>query len=369
MRLRHAAASNVGLVRSQNEDTYIVGGGLFAVCDGMGGARAGEVASETACRLLLALNPAVTDAEAMRRAVREANEAILHRGREDPGLRGMGTTMTAALHRGGSLLIGHVGDSRAYLWQTGQMRQLTEDHSLVGELMRQGRLTPEQAANHPHRSIITRALGTEASVEPDVFEVVLEPGDRVLLCTDGLSGMVADADLAGMLGRAADPQQAAQDLVDAALAAGGEDNITVVVVFTEEGERPLDEAARMGPEARTAAPLSGRGPGGTRSLRLPYSRRRLAVAGLIAVLLLLVGAAGFWAFVTSVYFVGLESGEVALYRGLPYHLLGVQLYRVIETAPTPFAQLNEQVRQRVVSHELLTREEGQRFIRGLASEP
>ncbi len=161
VRLIHGAASHVGLVRKQNEDSFVAGEGLYAVCDGMGGARAGEVASETACETLLFLRPFATEEAELRRSVAAANDAIVEKSIKDPRLFGMGTTMTAAVGREGGLLLAHVGDSRAYLLRDGTLRQVTQDHSLVGEMVRRGQLTPEQAAAHPHRSVITRALGTE----------------------------------------------------------------------------------------------------------------------------------------------------------------------------------------------------------------
>ena len=196
MRLEYAAASDVGLVRNQNEDSFVAGDGLFAVCDGMGGARGGEVASEAACRALLALPAEAVDAERLGDTIAEANTSIFSRSLVEPGLHGMGTTLTTALAGDESLLIGHVGDSRAYLWRAGRLRQVTQDHSLVGEMVRSGQLTPDQAAIHPYRSVITRALGTEASVQPDIFELPVEAGDRLLLCSDGLSGMLSLDDIA-----------------------------------------------------------------------------------------------------------------------------------------------------------------------------
>lgn len=230
MRLRAGVSSDRGLVRQTNEDSYIVRQGLYAVCDGMGGARAGEVASEMACRGLLELNPATASMKELRDAIRAVNETIDRHSHEEDDLLGMGTTMTAALVGDRSLLLAHVGDSRAYLLREGELRQLTEDHSWVGEMVRRGELTPAQAAVHPHRSVITRVLGTEAEVEPDFLDVSVEEGDRLLICSDGLTGMVSDAEIAALLKRDDDPQMVADLLIQSALAGGGEDNVTVVVV-------------------------------------------------------------------------------------------------------------------------------------------
>src|SRR3990172_8262304 len=230
MRLRAGVASDRGLVRQTNEDYYLLRRGLYAVCDGMGGARAGEVASKTACRELSTLDPATAGPGDLRAAISRANEAIIRLGYAEEKLLGMGTTLTAALAGERSLSLAHVGDSRAYLLHEGNLIQLTNDHSWVGEMVRRGELTQAQAAVHPHRSVITRALGTESDADPDIFEVPLEPGDRVLLCSDGLTGMVPDAEIAEILRQDDDPGAVAKLLVQAALRGGGEDNITVVVI-------------------------------------------------------------------------------------------------------------------------------------------
>ena len=260
MRLRAGVVSHRGLVRQNNEDSYLVRRGLYAVCDGMGGARAGEVASEMACRALLALDPASATPEDLREAIIEADRAMVDRSLEEEGLLGMGTTLTAALGGEGSLTLAHVGDSRAYLLRDGDLVQLTQDHSWVGEMVRRGELTPAQAAVHPHRSVITRVLGTGGDFEPDIVEVPVETGDRLLLCSDGLTGMVSDQDVAGILQQEGDPQAAAQSLIQAALAGGGEDNVTVVVVDI------------MPPAPETGPLVSGKGewsPAGDTLVELP----------------------------------------------------------------------------------------------------
>ncbi|MGH9012947.1 MAG: Stp1/IreP family PP2C-type Ser/Thr phosphatase, partial [Acidimicrobiia bacterium] len=230
MRLVAAKKTDPGRVREGNEDGYLVDDrmGLFAVADGMGGHQAGEVASATA---LEALRAAVASGEPIRDAIDRANEAVLERSAGDERLRGMGTTMTAGtLAAGGTLLLGHVGDSRAYLARDGELTQVTEDHSLVEEMVRRGELTPEQAEVHPRRSVITRALGIEPGVEVDLYPVELHEGDRMLLCSDGLTTMIRAEEIAAILRGEPDPQRAANTLVEAANAAGGEDNITVLVI-------------------------------------------------------------------------------------------------------------------------------------------
>ena len=234
------AATDVGRVRDGNEDAYLVDDamGLIAVADGMGGHRAGEVASATA---LEALRAAITGGRPLRESIEDANEAVYTKSLTDTSLRGMGTTLTAGtLVAGDTLLVGHVGDSRAYLLHDGELRQVTDDHSLVEELVREGRLTADEAAVHPQRSIITRALGVDASVEVDVYPVELVPGDRLLLCSDGLTGMVRPTTSRPPCDARATPRAPPTQLVDAANAAGGEDNITVVVVAVTD-EAPLRE--------------------------------------------------------------------------------------------------------------------------------
>jgi serine/threonine protein phosphatase PrpC len=237
MRLSSFAGSDVGLARSGNEDSYLCGRTVFAVADGLGGHQGGEVASATAVAPLAALDghpfadPAEA-AEALAGAVREANAAIIDRAAGDPALWGMGTTVTAATVAGDRFLqLAHVGDSRAYLLRDGALGQLTSDHTVVGELVRRGRLTPEQAAIHPERNILTRAVGLDPGIlvdTPDPLE--LRPGDQVLLCSDGLTEAVDDEQIAELLAAEGDGDDACRALIDAANAAGGPDNITVVVV-------------------------------------------------------------------------------------------------------------------------------------------
>lgn len=259
MYLRAGVVSDRGLVRQSNEDSYLLRKGLYAVCDGMGGARAGEVASEMACLGLVGLDPASAGEKELRTAVVNSNQAIVSRSLAEDHLLGMGTTLTAAMFKDGSLLLAHVGDSRAYLFRAGDLVQLTRDHSWVGEMVRRGELTAEQAAVHPHRSVITRALGTDREVDPDITEVDIAEGDRILLCSDGLTGMVTEAEIAALLAEHDAPQPAAEALTKAALAGGGEDNVTVLVVDVMPGEDPeadqaaggrADEAIIVGPTER-----------------------------------------------------------------------------------------------------------------------
>ena len=237
MRLSSFAGTDVGRARSGNEDSYFCGRTVFAVADGLGGYQGGEVASAAAVEPLAALDgrefaePGEA-AEALAAAIREGNAAILERAAGDPGLWGMGTTMTAAALAGERhLQLAHVGDSRAYLLRDGSLEQLTTDHTVVGELVRRGRLTPEQAAIHPERSILTRAVGLDPRVPVDTPDPVeLRDGDQVLLCSDGLTEAVDDDRIAELLSAGADGEAACRSLIDAANGAGGPDNITVVLL-------------------------------------------------------------------------------------------------------------------------------------------
>ncbi len=258
MRIVSGASTDKGQVREGNEDSYLVDRRLrlFAIADGMGGHRAGEVASATA---LEGLQAAVNEGIPVADAVGRANTAVWDKASGDTSLAGMGTTLTAAWFDGTVLTLAHVGDSRAYLWRDGELSRITVDHSLVEELIRDGKLTEEQAAVHPQRSIITRALGIDSTVEVDVYSLPLHAADRVMLCSDGLTAMVRANGIAELLAREADPTAAANALVDAANAAGGDDNITVVVLDAQsDGVDPLPSSVAASitgaPSTRTSAP-------------------------------------------------------------------------------------------------------------------
>ena len=316
------AATDVGRVRDGNEDAYLVDDamGLVAVADGMGGHRAGEVASATA---LEALRAAITSGRPLRESIEDANEAVFTKALTDASLRGMGTTLTAAtLAAGGTLLVGHVGDSRAYLLHDGELDQVTTDHSLVEELVREGRLTADEAAVHPQRSIITRALGVDASVEVDVYPVQLEPGDRLLICSDGLTGMVQADLIAATLRREDDPTRAATQLIDAANSAGGEDNITVVIVaVTDEAPVRAVEAPIAPIEAAVVEDEPATEPGEQRRRGARGVGRVLLWAlPIVLVLAVAVGAVGWYA--RHNYYVGLDQGQVTVFKGVPGGLAG-----------------------------------------------
>ncbi|MGC9963331.1 MAG: PP2C family serine/threonine-protein phosphatase, partial [Acidimicrobiales bacterium] len=252
--LRAAAETHTGYVRSTNQDLALVSGDLVAVADGMGGHLGGEVAARTAIEQLLEAYVRDRSGDGLVRAARRANRGVWRKSRVDRTLHGMGTTLTAlalvertdlaaadeplsAGERPLRIVLLNVGDSRAYLLEAGthQLRQLTEDHSVVEEMVRQGELTPEEAAVHPHRHVLTRALGIEAEVALDIWELAAEIGDRFLLCSDGLTNELPDAEIADILARATDPQAAVSELVGRALGHGGMDNVTVVVADVADG--------------------------------------------------------------------------------------------------------------------------------------
>jgi protein phosphatase len=226
---RAGAATDVGQVRPQNEDGYLVHPRVFAVADGMGGMRAGEVASALALDTLSADADADGDIDVVEWVIR-ANRAVFDRASSDPSMSGMGATLVAVVVRGDMARIVHLGDSRAYLLREGRLEQLTEDHSHVQRLLDVGLITPEEAASHPERNLVTRALGLDESVDPEETDIAVLEDDRLLLCTDGLSTMLEADEIRAILAAGEEPSVTAQRLVDAANAAGGRDNATALVI-------------------------------------------------------------------------------------------------------------------------------------------
>jgi protein phosphatase len=277
------ARTDTGRVRATNEDRFVAHPPLFLVADGMGGQNAGEVAAAITADLLEAAAAAGTmhSVADLAEALGRANAAVWRQAGSDRGLEGMGTTCTAMIVAGNRLLVAHVGDSRAYLLRGSELRQLTVDHTLMQRLLDEGRLRPADIATHPQRSVIIRAIGAAAELAPDRLVVDLEPGDRLLLCSDGLSGPVPADDIRATLAGDRDPQAVAERLVDLANAAGGGDNVTAVVVDPDRvrpaaatgGDHPVPEEGRGRESA--ALPPSGRGRSG---------RRRMAVGALLLVL-------------------------------------------------------------------------------------
>lgn len=331
MNIHVGSATDVGRARQANEDSYLRDDDdrVFAVADGMGGHRAGDIASATA---LEAFEARLADGDSLGGAIEAANAKVFAKAQTDPDMRGMGTTVTAVQFDEETALVGHVGDSRAYLLRDGDLTQVTEDHSLVEELVREGRLSREEAAVHPQRSIITRALGVDESVDVDVYEIDLRPADRILVCSDGLTSMVRDEEIARMLRGETDPQATAHQLVDAANRAGGEDNITVLVIDVEgdeEAERRRSLAASQAVEPtageptgeweRAEVPEPGETGEAEPEPRAPMARRlRRAAVWIVPVVFVVgvaAGALGWYA--RSTYFVGLDDERVVLYRGVP----------------------------------------------------
>ena len=317
-----AALTDAGRKRRRNEDAFVADPPLFVIADGMGGAQAGEVASRLAAAAFREYHEAdELDAEARLAAtIQEANRRIYERSQADAQTSGMGTTITAALFTGEVVSIGHVGDSRAYRLRDARLEQLTHDHSLVGDLVRSGRLSPEEARLHPQRSVITRALGTDPDVDVDTFTVEPEAGDVYLLCSDGLTDMVDDEEIVRLVQEHASLDAAAKALVRAANRRGGDDNVTVILFTLEEGDAAaLDETAALPAtngtgDADLDDTLSGlEVPAAARAAsspeeatvvepteRKPAPRRSGRVIALVLVLLLLVAAlvlAGYWALV------------------------------------------------------------------------
>jgi serine/threonine protein phosphatase PrpC len=311
--------TDVGRVRQGNEDSYLLQDPVYAVADGMGGHIAGDVASATAVDVIAeGLRAAApSDGAALAELVSRANEAIWEKARSDPRLRGMGTTCTLLLVDGAVAHIAHVGDSRAYLLRDGSLRQLTEDHTLVERMVREGRLSAEEAVNHPQRSIITRALGVDARVQVDVLREQLREGDRILLTSDGLTSMVDPADIEGALRDQDDPQSAAERLVEMANAAGGEDNVTVLVLDVTEDGAPAPPA----PAPARHDTRSGADP------QVEPSRRRW-IRPLVKTLVVAVAVAAAavfaarWALSNSWYVGTSEDGVVTIYQGIPEEIAG-----------------------------------------------
>ena len=261
MKLRGSAGvTDTGRRRRQNEDSFVHEPPIFAIADGMGGAQAGEVASRLAAAVLEEADGTQPSGEArVAELIQEANRRVYERSNEDAAVSGMGTTMTVALldDASGTVAIGHVGDSRAYLVRDGELEQLTEDHTLVNELLKSGKLSPEEAVVHPQRSVITRALGTEADVDVDTFTVETRPGDVFLLCSDGLSSMISDGEILGLVRNAdGDLEATLRSLIQAANTSGGDDNITVVAFEIADDDAPSDagETKRM-PVATAPEPV------------------------------------------------------------------------------------------------------------------
>lgn len=319
--LMWGARSDVGCVRPHNEDSYLVQSPLFCVCDGMGGHAAGEVASSIAVETIAKTAPQSADAARLAAAVEAANAAVIEAALNGLGKPGMGCTATCAYIENDTLAIAHVGDSRAYLLHEGTLIRVTRDHSYVEELVDAGEITADEARVHPNRSVITRALGSDPAMYADHFTLHIEEGDRLILCSDGLSSMIPDSDIENIATQSSSAQICVDNLVDAALAAGGHDNVTVVVVdLVDDGV--MREAKRV-------------------------RRRNVTIASILALVFVLV--AGIWAYtgVTGSYYLGTYHGNVAVWRGLPGKTLGVELHWLESETSIKLSDLPEDTQNRL----------------------
>jgi len=360
--LRFAIRSDVGLLREGNEDAAYAGPRLLAVADGMGGHAAGEVASRVAIQTVATLDaePDPPDAlAALRDALEGAQREIRERVAGDESLAGMGTTLTALLWTGGGLGLLHVGDSRAYLLRDGELRQITHDHTFVQELVDAGQLTEDEASVHPQRALLTRALDGRSVAEPDLAIREVRLGDRYLLCTDGLSGVVRAETLRESL-LIADAGAAADRLVALALRGGGPDNITVVVCdVVQDGEPPAGPtvvgaaAGADGPPATGPATAEHTLTGGSGEqtssgeVRAARPRSRPVLVALAVTLGLLAIAAGGWFWLRSQYFVGVEGDHVAIFRGVAWSIGGLHMHSVAEQLALDPADLPQFERERL----------------------
>ncbi len=309
--------TDVGLVREHNEDSLLVAPPLFVVCDGMGGHEAGEVASEMAIRTMENQADSIKDAQGMIAAVEAANLNVIKAPRQGIGREGMGTTMTAAKVTGERVMIAQVGDSRAYLLHNGRIQQLTRDHSLMADLIESGQITEAEARFHPNRSVITRAIGSDPYMKPDIYELNLASGDRLLLCSDGLNAMLDDYQIEDILRDVPDPQTCADMLVGAARNAGGYDNITTIVIDIEGKAKAKQRRA--------------------------IKRSRIWMGILIALVILAIAGAfvGAQQYISNSAYLGVQDDKVTIYRGIPDEFLGMQLSSVEEVSQVNFEDLKK----------------------------
>jgi len=408
-----AGLTDVGRQRQTNEDRFYEAAPLFAVADGMGGARSGEVASQIAVDEFASNDSRDSKPEERLASIAlEANRKIYELAQSDESHAGMGTTLTAALVGEHEISLGHVGDSRAYRFRDDELERLTQDHSLVEELMRMGRLSPEDAEVDPRRSIITRALGPEPTVEVETCTIPAKDGDVYLLCSDGLTGMVSEERVAEILRSRSSLEQAARELVTAANENGGKDNITVVLfkvvdeakVGTAEESDTLSGTEQL-PVDAIETPVGEGEPGGdtvvmpppadadatrakaatvTRTRPVPARQRstvnrqrptaaparrkaRWPLAAAVALIILIAAVGGLYAASRELYFVGTDNaGLITLYRGVPYELpLGIHLYTTEYESTVPAAALPPRQRDAVLNHRLRGHGDAVDLIRSL----
>jgi len=396
LELQPFGVTDPGKVRQNNEDALLVGEGkdetLFVVADGIGGFEAGEVASSLAVDVLKDLQPD----EPFKTAIAEANRRIVAAGRGDEKLSGMGTTVVA-IRFGGTQRepvaeVAHVGDSRAYLLRGGDMNPITEDHSLVAELVRSGDLTRDQAAEHPQKNLITRALGADEEVDVDTAVLPIVAGDRILLCSDGLSDMVPEAGISEILAESQDdPERVAHGLLSAALDAGGNDNITVVVIdVKEQPARETDvlkgrerrsegtsEMPALGPTGKGVAPPRGKSVQSRPRRSTKAARRKRSrgfwkglgklVRGLAIVLVLIAALTPVYLWGSSRYFFEFDKGKVVAYQGLPYAPLGIELNQEWRRPGLTESEIKEPYQKPIENHKLYTKDQIQRVLEDLGS--
>ena len=326
--LYSTTVSDVGTVRANNQDSSFAGEHLIAMCDGMGGHAGGDTASSIAIRSLAHIEQddtggnVETISRMMETSVMAAHDAIVGKAKRERKLAGMGTTVTAVALVAGYWVIAHIGDSRAYLLRDGRLSHITCDHSYVQHLINTGRITPSEAKNHPQRNVVMRVLGDfDIDPRPDISVRRAHPADRWLLCSDGLSSMIPDSDIENIATQSSTAQICVDNLVDAALAAGGHDNVTVVVVdLVDDGV--MREAKRV-------------------------RRRNVTIAAVLALFFVLV--AGIWAYtgVTGSYYLGTYHGNVAVWRGLPGKTLGVELHWLESETSIKLSDLPEDTQNRL----------------------
>ena len=381
--VEEAARTDAGRQRRANEDSYFARAPAFAVADGMGGAQAGEVASQIAAESFDERTDDGNPEQQLARVAHAANRRIFEQSESDSSLRGMGTTLTGALVAGDEVTIVHVGDSRAYLLRDGELRQLTRDHSLVEELRRQGRLTSEEAEEHPQRSVVTRALGVEPDVQLDVHTHQARSGDLFLLCSDGLTSMVRRDRMREIVSGSDSLDAAADSLVREANEMGGRDNITVVMFRLGGGEdatameetmvgAPAVEADTDTHEVPAPAHLEAPPPEPSPPEPPPRrKRRRITPRRVLTTLVVLAVLAGLAVAavigIRQVYFVGQDDrGLVTLYRGVPYELpLGIDLYDRVYVSSVPARGLSAREQRRVLDHQLRSRDDAADVVRRL----
>ena len=347
MRVVVGVATDIGRVRERNEDSYLVEPPLYAVADGMGGARGGAVASSLA---LDTVEELLRGGKAsLAEMIRSANRAVFERSISDRKVSGMGTTLTATTVDEQGAHLGHVGDSRAYLLRAGALRQLTDDHTLVNRMVKAGEITAAEAGTHPHRNVLTRSIGTEPEVVVDENDVPLIDGDRLLLCSDGLTGMVTEPQIQAILETTPDPQEAADRLIKAANRAGGIDNITVVILDIHEGAEDASaeppgrgaEASRSAdPEERSRAAASTAIVGTQRGRRPSAATiKKWAIRTGVVVIAALAVFFAVRVYLDRQWYVGESNGNVAVFQGIPATIGGLHFSHVELETDIPVADV------------------------------